>query len=172
MTPPIPTPSHSSFSTRIRIAALAITYTGIALVLLEQVAAGPESRLFALGAALAEAEATRRLFQEKTARLVAVQGKLAVLLGKKLRVRVATLSQIADLLKKTEQSQRVLEEVTEGFALDVVGEWWTLLIVHSVMDGCTRFDAIQSRLGIARNILIDRLNTLVTAGVQHRRQRG
>jgi type IV pilus assembly protein PilB len=47
--------------------------------------------------------------------------ELAVLLGKKLRVRVATLSQISDLLKKTEQSQRVLEEVTEGFTLDVVG---------------------------------------------------
>ena len=31
-------------------------------------------------------------------------------------------SQIADLLKKTEQSQRVLEEVTEGFTLDVVGD--------------------------------------------------
>src|SRR5512142_310682 len=48
--------------------------------------------------------------------------ELAVLLGKKLRVRVATLSQISDLLKKTEQSQRVLDEVTEGFTLDVVGD--------------------------------------------------
>src|SRR5512135_1750236 len=48
--------------------------------------------------------------------------ELAILLNKKLRVKVATLSQISDLLKKTEQSQRVLEEVTEGFALDVVGE--------------------------------------------------
>src|SRR5689334_14872913 len=48
--------------------------------------------------------------------------ELSVLLGKKLRVKVATLSQIADLLKKTEQSQRVLEEVTEGFTLDVVGD--------------------------------------------------
>src|SRR6201998_1358303 len=48
--------------------------------------------------------------------------ELAVLLGKKLRVKVATLSQIADLLKKTEQSQRVLDEVTEGFTLDVVRE--------------------------------------------------
>src|SRR5215469_18839945 len=48
--------------------------------------------------------------------------ELAVLLGKKLRVKVATLSQISDLLKKTEQSQRVLEEVTEGFTLDVVSE--------------------------------------------------
>jgi type IV pilus assembly protein PilB len=46
--------------------------------------------------------------------------ELAVLLSKKLRVKVATLSQISDLLKKTEQSQRVLEEVTEGFTLDVV----------------------------------------------------
>src|SRR5579863_1128568 len=48
--------------------------------------------------------------------------ELSVLLQKKLRVKVATLSQISDLLKKTEQSQRVLEEVTEGFTLDVIGE--------------------------------------------------
>ncbi len=48
--------------------------------------------------------------------------ELAVLLNRKLRVKVATLSQIAELLKKTEQSQRVLEEVTEGFALDVVAD--------------------------------------------------
>ncbi len=48
--------------------------------------------------------------------------ELAVLLQKKLHVKVATLSQISDLLKKTEQSQRVLEEVTEGFALDLIGE--------------------------------------------------
>jgi type IV pilus assembly protein PilB len=48
--------------------------------------------------------------------------ELGVLLNKKLRVKVATLSQISDLLKKTEQSQRVLDEVTEGFALDVVGD--------------------------------------------------
>src|SRR6202142_1326856 len=46
--------------------------------------------------------------------------ELTILLQKKLLVRVASLTQIADLLKKTEQSQRVLEEVTEGFALDVV----------------------------------------------------
>ncbi len=48
--------------------------------------------------------------------------ELSLLLHKKLKVRVATASQVADLLKKTEQSQRVLDEVTEGFALDVVGE--------------------------------------------------
>ncbi|HXA50504.1 MAG TPA: GspE/PulE family protein, partial [Candidatus Acidoferrum sp.] len=48
--------------------------------------------------------------------------ELTLLLNKKLKVKVATLSQIAELLKKTEQSHRVLEEVTEGFALDVVVE--------------------------------------------------
>ncbi len=48
--------------------------------------------------------------------------ELSILLQKRLRVKVATLTQISDLLKKTEQSQRVLEEVTEGFALDVVAE--------------------------------------------------
>jgi type IV pilus assembly protein PilB len=48
--------------------------------------------------------------------------ELSILLKKKLRVKVATLTQISDLLKKTEQSQRVLEEVTEGFTLDVIGD--------------------------------------------------
>lgn len=48
--------------------------------------------------------------------------ELSLLLEKKLRVKVATLSQISDLLKKTEQSQRVLEEVTEDFTINVVGD--------------------------------------------------
>ncbi len=48
--------------------------------------------------------------------------ELSVLISRKLKIKVATYSQISDLLKKTEQSQRVLEEVTEGFTLDVVGD--------------------------------------------------
>jgi type II secretory ATPase GspE/PulE/Tfp pilus assembly ATPase PilB-like protein len=55
-------------------------------------------------------------------RQIVLIDELSVLLAKKLRVKVATYSQITDLLKKTEQSQRVLEEVTEGFTLDVVGD--------------------------------------------------
>jgi type IV pilus assembly protein PilB len=55
-------------------------------------------------------------------RQITLIDELSVLLGKKLKIRVATHSQISDLLKKTEQSQRVLEEVTEGFTLDVVGD--------------------------------------------------
>ncbi len=45
--------------------------------------------------------------------------EIASLLGKKLRISIATVSQINDLLNKTEQSQRVLEEVTEEFSLEV-----------------------------------------------------
>jgi len=55
-------------------------------------------------------------------RQIVLIDELSVLLSKKLKVKVATYSQITDLLKKTEQSQRVLEEVTEGFTLDVVGD--------------------------------------------------
>ena len=43
-------------------------------------------------------------------------------LGRRIITRVATLSQINDVLKKSEQSQRVLEEAGENFALDVIRE--------------------------------------------------
>ncbi len=45
--------------------------------------------------------------------------EIASLLGKKLCISIATLLQINELLNKTEQSQRVLEEVTEGFTLNL-----------------------------------------------------
>jgi type IV pilus assembly protein PilB len=48
--------------------------------------------------------------------------ELSLLLGKRLQVKVATASQISDILKRTEQSQRVLDEATEGFTLQVVGD--------------------------------------------------
>jgi type IV pilus assembly protein PilB len=46
--------------------------------------------------------------------------ELSLLLGRKLVIKVATALQIGELLKRTEQSQRVLEQATEGFALQVV----------------------------------------------------
>src|SRR5467141_762004 len=48
---------------------------------------------------------------------VQMSDELPLLLGKKLAIRVATARQIGDLLKRTEQSQRVLEQATEAFAL-------------------------------------------------------
>ena len=46
--------------------------------------------------------------------------EISGLLGQRLVTRVATISQITDLLKKTEQSQRVLDEASEGLAFDVL----------------------------------------------------
>ncbi|MHB8540721.1 MAG: GspE/PulE family protein [Candidatus Acidiferrales bacterium] len=51
-----------------------------------------------------------------------VNDELSLLLGKKLIIRVATATQIGDLLKRTEQSQRVLDQATEGFTLQVVSD--------------------------------------------------
>jgi type IV pilus assembly protein PilB len=48
--------------------------------------------------------------------------ELSLLLGKRLQIKVATVSQIGDLLKRTEQSQRVLDQATEGFTIQVVSE--------------------------------------------------
>jgi DNA-binding HxlR family transcriptional regulator len=49
--------------------------------------------------------------------------------------------------------------------LEVVGEWWSLLIVRDAFLGVRRFDDFQSRLGISRNILNQRLVRLVETGV-------
>jgi DNA-binding HxlR family transcriptional regulator len=49
--------------------------------------------------------------------------------------------------------------------LEVVGEWWSMLIVRDVFLGVTRFDEIQERLGISRNVLDQRLSRLVDTGV-------
>jgi DNA-binding HxlR family transcriptional regulator len=49
--------------------------------------------------------------------------------------------------------------------LEVVGEWWSMLILRDVFLGVTRFDDLQARLGISRNILNHRLSHLVEAGV-------
>ena len=54
-------------------------------------------------------------------------------------------------------------------ALEVMGEWWTPLIIAAVNGGAFRFESIQNSLGIARNILTDRLNTLVAGGVLEKR---
>lgn len=52
--------------------------------------------------------------------------------------------------------------------LDVVGDWWTLLIVRDVSLGLHRFEQIQENLGIARNVLTERLNHLVDQEILRR----
>lgn len=54
-------------------------------------------------------------------------------------------------------------------ALEIVGEWWTLLILRDCFLGIRHFDDFVERLGISRNILTTRLDTLVNAGIIERR---
>ena len=49
--------------------------------------------------------------------------------------------------------------------LEVVGEWWTLLIVRDAFLGVRRFEDFQRRLGVSRNVLAERLATLVQHGI-------
>lgn len=54
--------------------------------------------------------------------------------------------------------------------LDVVGDKWTLLVLRDAFYGVRRFEDFTRDLGIARNVLTDRLGRLVEAGVLERRQ--
>jgi DNA-binding HxlR family transcriptional regulator len=54
--------------------------------------------------------------------------------------------------------------------LEQIGEWWTLLILRDAFLGVRRFEDFQRRLGIARNILANRLDTLVEHGILERRR--
>lgn len=48
-------------------------------------------------------------------------------------------------------------------ALEIVGEKWTLLVMREAFYGARRFDQFQTRIGCARNILSERLATLIDA---------
>ena len=54
--------------------------------------------------------------------------------------------------------------------LELVGERWTLLIIRDALLGRSRFDEFQESLGIARNVLTDRLHRLVEEGILERRR--
>ena len=54
--------------------------------------------------------------------------------------------------------------------LEVLGDRWTLLVIRDAFLGVHRFDDFQRDLGIARNVLSDRLQTLVDHGILERRQ--
>jgi DNA-binding HxlR family transcriptional regulator len=52
--------------------------------------------------------------------------------------------------------------------LEIVGERWTLLIIRDASLGLSRFEQFQESLGIARNVLTDRLYRLVEEGILER----
>ena len=53
--------------------------------------------------------------------------------------------------------------------LDVVGDWWTLLVLRDVFRGAHRFDELKRGLDIATNVLTARLKRLTDAGILERR---
>jgi DNA-binding HxlR family transcriptional regulator len=54
--------------------------------------------------------------------------------------------------------------------LDQIGDWWTLLIVREAIFGKSTFSGLRESLGIARNILTERLSHLVDHGILARKQ--
>src|SRR6266542_1187076 len=52
--------------------------------------------------------------------------------------------------------------------LDVVGEWWTPLILRDALGGTRRFDDFQASLGLARSVLTARLRKLTDQGILER----
>lgn len=54
-------------------------------------------------------------------------------------------------------------------AMGEIGDGWMLLTLWAALNGHTRFEAMQTRLGVARNILSDRLRRLVDLGLLERK---
>jgi DNA-binding HxlR family transcriptional regulator len=53
-------------------------------------------------------------------------------------------------------------------SLEVVGDRWTMLVLRTAFEGVRRFDDFQDSLGVARNVLTDRLSRLCDEGVLRR----
>ncbi|GAA11209.1 winged helix-turn-helix transcriptional regulator [Gordonia alkanivorans] len=54
--------------------------------------------------------------------------------------------------------------------LGIVGEWWTVLILHDCFDGYSRFDEFRANIGLSSSMLTSRLKTLVEGGILERRR--
>jgi type IV pilus assembly protein PilB len=82
----------------------------------------PAELMFRFNFVPMEAQGTALVIAVADPSQVLLSDELPLLLGKKLILKVATPTQISDLLKRTEQSQRVLDQATEAFTLTVVEE--------------------------------------------------
>lgn len=69
------------------------------------------------------------------------------------------------MLRRTYEGQ---EPCSVAQVLEVIGERWTWLIIRDAFLGMTRFIDFEQSLGIARNVLSDRLNRLVEEGIFER----
>ena len=71
---------------------------------------------------------------------------------------------------KNDLQRSVLAECGIPAALEVVGERWSFLILRGAFNGLHHFEEFQSTLGIARNILSNRLGRMVAHGIMERQQ--
>ena len=55
-------------------------------------------------------------------------------------------------------------------SLDEIGDWWTLLIVREAFSGAHTFTEFVDNLGVARNILSDRLGRLISSGILEKKK--
>jgi DNA-binding HxlR family transcriptional regulator len=61
-------------------------------------------------------------------------------------------------------------DCTLACSLEIIGEWWTMLIIRESLSGYRRFEEFRENLGISRNILTRRLRHLETHGILERRK--
>ena len=61
-----------------------------------------------------------------------------------------------------------IDNCTIGRAMEILGERWTVVVLREIMSGLHRFDDMRVRTGIPRQVLANRLATLVDAGVVRR----
>ena len=71
-------------------------------------------------------------------------------------------------MSRAEQLREVFTECGITAALEVVGERWSFLILRGAFNGLRHFEEFQTNLGIARNILSNRLGRLVEHGILRR----
>lgn len=69
---------------------------------------------------------------------------------------------------KSDYTKAVLSECILPAAVEVVGERWSFLILRGAFNGLAHFEEFQSTLGIARNILSNRLARMVEHGILER----
>jgi DNA-binding HxlR family transcriptional regulator len=81
-------------------------------------------------------------------------------------IELSNTTEYADVVRRVSFSDM---NCSVAQTLEVVGEWWTLLILRDCFLGVTRFDKFHERLGIARNVLTERLDKLTEHGVLERR---
>ena len=67
-----------------------------------------------------------------------------------------------------ERMRRIIATCSLDAALEAVGERWSFLILRGTFNGLQHFEQFQSTLGIARNILANRLSRLTTHGILER----